>query len=546
MIIIPSGGSATFTLEASNRLTVTSRGGTTVTGPSGLLGTVDGTSTFGGYAVDTEITIAAFGEDCTYGVTEPENALIATDASGNTVLHGSDGRAVTPNLFDVRAYGAQCDGVALYDVSTTASTTCTISSATAAFTAADIGKSCAVIANTSGAVVTGKYGTITGVTSSGIATASLDLSPGVLTSALFVYGTDDAAAVNEAATEAATFGGTVFIPQSITTIASPVAIPDGVNLMGIGNTVTVDSPWKFRYKGSSLVLVGYVATGGAVNIGDYASAGQYGCTAEGLNIDCMNLAGQAINTELGGTNRAIHLRAVTAIRGTAYTANLGASGVTEGCTFIQQQYGHVVAVKGDSRFVNNYVYGAGANKHNIRVSGMSDVYIGGNHIWKEATLSTMYGAAVFVEFWTGQKAGQVLIEGNQFDTSFGPHVQINITGSGVIGRGVSIVGNLGFQNDFVPNATYPFIDIDIAATCALRGFVVQGNIGCGSWNDATKGQYTYFIDGAGIAGNIYGSIVGGNVIDNCAALFNLFTPDHDNGNITIAGTGTVLTKSVTT
>jgi hypothetical protein len=90
MNILPSGGSHTFTLPANNTLTVTSRGGTTVTGPSGLLGTVDGTSTFGGYSVDTVITIAAVMNDCQYGVTEPENALLSTDANNNTVLVGAD------------------------------------------------------------------------------------------------------------------------------------------------------------------------------------------------------------------------------------------------------------------------------------------------------------------------------------------------------------------------------------------------------------------------------------------------------------------------
>lgn len=72
MNIITAGNSATFTLLANNLLTVESFGGTTVTGPSGLLGTVDGTSTFN-FSVDTLITIAAVGQECTYGVTEPVN-----------------------------------------------------------------------------------------------------------------------------------------------------------------------------------------------------------------------------------------------------------------------------------------------------------------------------------------------------------------------------------------------------------------------------------------------------------------------------------------
>ncbi|MFA6204558.1 MAG: hypothetical protein WC710_15375, partial [Gallionella sp.] len=86
MIILNSGSSDTFTLNAWEQLTVTSRGGTTVTGPSGLLGTVSGTSTFGGYSADTVITISSVMNDCQYGVTEPENAQSSTDANNNSVI----------------------------------------------------------------------------------------------------------------------------------------------------------------------------------------------------------------------------------------------------------------------------------------------------------------------------------------------------------------------------------------------------------------------------------------------------------------------------
>ncbi|OYX76068.1 MAG: hypothetical protein B7Y82_14360 [Sphingomonadales bacterium 32-65-25] len=42
--------------------------------------------TFGGYGGDTIITIAAVGNDCEYGVTEPDAAMLTTDANNNTVL----------------------------------------------------------------------------------------------------------------------------------------------------------------------------------------------------------------------------------------------------------------------------------------------------------------------------------------------------------------------------------------------------------------------------------------------------------------------------
>lgn len=93
MNIISAGNSATFTLPANNQLTVESRGGTTVTGPSGLLGTVDGSQTFGAYSVDTVITVAAVGDDCSYGVTEPSNAKLTTSPSGGVAIVGPGGKA---------------------------------------------------------------------------------------------------------------------------------------------------------------------------------------------------------------------------------------------------------------------------------------------------------------------------------------------------------------------------------------------------------------------------------------------------------------------
>ena len=90
MNILPSGNSYTFTLLANHILTVTSRGGTTVTGPNGLLGTVDGTSTFGGYPVDTVITITAVGNDCEFGTAEPVAVKYAKDSSNNIVAISGD------------------------------------------------------------------------------------------------------------------------------------------------------------------------------------------------------------------------------------------------------------------------------------------------------------------------------------------------------------------------------------------------------------------------------------------------------------------------
>lgn len=101
MNILPSGSSATFTLPANHQLKVSSRGGTTVTGPTGLLGTVDGESMFGIYSEDTVITIAAVMNDCQYGTEEVADSIgvrvegIVRRATGGIVPRTNDSEGIT-------------------------------------------------------------------------------------------------------------------------------------------------------------------------------------------------------------------------------------------------------------------------------------------------------------------------------------------------------------------------------------------------------------------------------------------------------------------
>lgn len=138
MNILPSGSSYTFTLLAGDVLTVTSRGGTTVTGPSGLLGTVDGTSRFGSYSSNTSITITAVGNDCEYGIIEPSVAEFAIDASGNvTGLVGPNGEKnlITGGQYPSGRIRVGTFGDSIADIATAANATAqSVDNATAATT----------------------------------------------------------------------------------------------------------------------------------------------------------------------------------------------------------------------------------------------------------------------------------------------------------------------------------------------------------------------------------------------------------------------------
>lgn len=464
------------------------------------------------------------------------------DSIGNIVTLGE---TIVAFDYDVRRFGAQCNGVARYSVAATASATSTITVSDTGhrFTSADVGKVCGIIPYTDTGL-TPRWGTISSVSSPTECVAALSGSPGAITGATFVYGTDDTTAVENALTAAKLVYGTVFVPSGITCLTRAIVVPSGVTLQGAGNFPTGGKAKDFRHFGANLVMLKSFATTDFVTLGDLGSSSPRGATLCNINVDCMNFVRTSVYGQGSRTN---HIRDCTVVRGAdSETINTGATGVVYGCCVLGQNNANVIVVAGDGRVINCTVTGAGNGFFGIKTSNGDDVLIMGNHIWKDGVATTMLGGAVWCSHNSGNLVGGgVAIVGNKFDTSYGPHVKISGSGNST-GRGIVVSGNIGMQSDSVPNATYPFMEVSIGSGSVLRGLVVQGNHGRGSWSDPTKGQYTYFIDGAGTAGNIYGSVVGGNVIDNCGGLYNSFTPDHDGGNITIAGTGTTLAKSTTT
>lgn len=107
MIILNSGYTATVAIANGESLTIESRGGTTVTavsglGASGLLGTVDGTRTFGPYSAGV-ISVSAVGGDCSYRVNPTSEIRGVTDANGNTI--GIDGLSLSTGRVTMVAIG---------------------------------------------------------------------------------------------------------------------------------------------------------------------------------------------------------------------------------------------------------------------------------------------------------------------------------------------------------------------------------------------------------------------------------------------------------
>lgn len=436
------------------------------------------------------------------------------------------------------------DGVALYDVTASASANSVMSSASANFTSADVGKSCAIIPYTDSGL-TPRWGTISAVTSATSIITSLSASPGALSNATLIYGTDNGDILDAilAAAEGSVFKGRITLPPGIIVSTKQHTVASGVILEGAGNNPTGGKAKDFKHYGTSLVLTKNYDSGGFITLGSTGPSDPRGSYMQNLNVDCMNLSVSCVSGEGSRTN---HVFGCTLVRGKQETFKGGPTSRLLYNMIMGQNAYNVVQVGGDSTVAFNNITGAGNGYYGVKTGNGDDISIVDNHIWKDSSASTMLGGSVWISHFSGVSSGSVSILNNRLDTNYGSAVKVTISGGSTKVRSIKISNNDAFNNDAVSNNTGPVIELSVAAGCSLRAFAVVGNTGRGSWNNESLGQWSAFIDGSAIAGNIYGSVVGGNVIANCNALFASFSPDHDFGNVSIAGTGNALTKSTTT
>lgn len=445
--------------------------------------------------------------------------------------------AALSTTFDIRTYGAKSNGKQLKDVGTNFSATPTITSASAAFTIADVGKSCVLIENTNTGFTC--YGTITSYISATQVVATINQSTsGGLVNAEFIYGTDDTVAINAAFTAASASypRGTVYIPTGISIFTSVLTTPTGVNLLGAGNTPTAGLAQSNRWTGSTLVWIGNNG-GTGITFGN-TNSNNIGISVVGINFDFTNKIANGIQ----GSDWEIHFERCTIARAYSITLQLTGSMVCSNSSIYCQQNGTPVKLNpSDVRIVNCYIYGAQTNLPLLEASG-HDALITNCHFFRSPDATGALGDAILVSnnWGAGINRGLLSISNNVFDTQSGSCVNINITNNSTT-QSVSIIGNVAFQNDSQANNLYSYIKVNIATGCALRALSITGNVGQGSWvSGSTLGVWKSFIDGAGIVGNLYGSTVTGNALDNCNVLYTTFTPSYTAGNITLAGQGTVV------
>lgn len=473
----------------------------------------------------------------------PARPVYITDSNGNTIgLAGPNGGSIAANgALDIRGFGAKCDGKQVLDATFSTSTTSTITSATAGFTPADVGKSCACI-NTANQPSSTRYGTITQYISATQVVATLNNTPATGTNE-FIWGTDDTIAINSAFTSASASypRKTVYFPLGITIFTSTLTVPTGVSLVGSGNTPSAGVPQSMHWTGSTLAFIGSSTYGIYFGNGSQTTIGMSIC---GLNVDFTSSA------QYGGwTNDwEIHIDRCTIARAWSRTLSLAGSCVLENSTVYCQQQGEPLRVQpSDVRVINNYIFGAQTGNPVVHITG-ADIALIGNHMFRAPDATGVVGDMVLIDnSWgtgVGLNKGNILIANNVFDSCNGSGININITASST-SQAIGIIGNSFFQNDTVTNNTYSAIKLNIASGSVLRALSVKGNVGQGSFNDITKGQYKSFIDWSGVAVStgIIGATVAGNAFDNCNALYTTgayTAPNYSAGNVTIAGSGTTV------
>jgi len=390
---------------------------------------------------------------------------------------------------------------------------------------------------------TARYGTIIAVAADGsTCTTSLSGSPGALTNATFIFGTDYGPKISNALAAAALSPtrAVLQLPLGIMCSTLQHVQPTGVTVRGFANNATGGKAKDFRHYGSSVVATNFFAAGAFWKCGDAGVSDPRGTTLEYLNIDSANLHVRTIDCSSARTAVVTH---VTGVRGVGETYYGGPTDHTSYCTFLGSNNGNVAVVSGDGMFTHNKVIGAGTTFACIKCSNPTDVVIKHNHVWHDSANSAFTGYGIWVSFNSGvTNSCCVDIEGNKIDTTYGHAYYISASGNAV-GRGVSIRGGVCFNNDNVTNNTGSILGLSIASGSSLKGLLLRDVNGAASFNDPSKGQWAYLVDNSASAGTIVGFSTGGCVVSGCNALYSNITPDVDDVNIVMVGTGTALTKS---
>lgn len=241
----------------------------------------------------------------------------------------------------------------------------------------------------------------------------------------------------------------------------------------------------------------------------------------------------------------------TAAMGGTFAAMNNSAGSTEtiSCHFMGRLTAGAVALQtvGDAIHRGGTAAGAGAGSANVMLKNVTDdCVLQGVHIYKGGwglTLSTLGGPNVRMESVAAGATNGGSITGCTFDTAYGPHIELYVSGAAAAGISALAIANNQFYQplDDFPTNTFPIIKIEATATApavSYSALSITGNVAKGS---PAGNQQTAFIQWALNAGTqvVADSIVG-NAANNCAALYTgTHTPAYTAGNVTRTTAGVV-------
>lgn len=554
-VTLAPGSSRTYTLAPGEAVTVATEPNcyVTVTETPDVISSADldgqtnvrtsilqykGEWTYGPYALGGTVVVAV---------------SLAKSTSSVSVTLGSAAAAVVAAGQNSAILGAStASGVILYD-GTMANGSNIINSASGSFRSSDVGKvigicSQSYTAGTGVARISNRGGTILQVNSPTQIVVSFTAGA-AYSGLLVVYGPDIGPALQAAITSVANSGGgAIELPNGNYLSSIALSVPNGVTLAGRSNT-----PQAYG-AGASLGLIGYGGTSlfcVAPTVLSSSPFITFGSGATGrnapslcnINIDCMQRTQDCVS---GVPSWGANIDTATLVGGIRYTLEGGSSMTCRASYLAGMSVQNVVSItSGDARYIDNYIWGQQLSRSGMFVGNVDNLQIIGNHFFRGGDPAAPDAAHSITMYYdqAGTKGGLTIV-GNSFDHSGGAHVRIRMFNSGTTLRSVLIGNNHGYQNEFTPNGTMPWMDIETQAGTLLKGLSVTGNTGRGSWGGTANGRPKHFVDGALItASTVVGSTFVGNTIQDLTSTFyNAFTPTHSSGNIAIdtAGVATVV------
>ena len=500
------------------------------------------------------------------------------------VLHGG----AVQSIYDVRAYGAKCDGKIItgFQVDGTGNTGVVTSTADM-FVEGDIGKR--IIFHKAFSAVAGAMvdypvysGAITAYTDARTVTVAINSCPDLGASAVGAFGTDDLPAINSAiyALSLNPFGGVLEFPIGMTMAGrfkgnwsagatyaaglhrlpstpntyfyialvggvtggveptwpttygatvtdggvtwmcagkTTIVLPTGSHMRGHGRQLAI--PYGIPAKGSVLINSGYTTEDYFVKIAN-------GCSVKHILIDAFKGCSGALRTT--GTGAAPEIFDVSLMRGygTTFANETGSAQISDSHIMGSYVPSATVSTGGDSSFSNCIIAGAGANFANVLAQNVTDDFaLKGCHLYKGGwgiPGTDTPGPNVLLTTTAAGNSGGGVIAGNIFDTAFGAHLEINITGGTSLPiQALAITGNQFYQpGGGWPDNTYPVIKITASATApatAIKALSITGNVGKGN---STVLRYKAFIETNLNAGTqMIGDVIANNSIQDCMALY---------------------------